>query len=244
MTMAKIVTIDREMISLADQAYGEIKRRIFDFELMPGDRFSETELTEQIEVSRTPLRQALQRLQHEGFVEAIPKVGWLIPPLNFEKFDELYGFRVLLECHAVRALCAAESDRAALDQLARAWQVPVKERLQDPRNVGELDESFHSQIVEFTGNGEMARTYREITERMRIIRRLDFHMSERIAATYDEHATILAAVRKRRADEAQRLLRAHIEQSRIEVRKITLGMLYQARDRSRKAKPRSVRGED
>lgn len=54
--------------------------------------------------------------------------------------------------------------------------------------------------------------------------------------TYDEHAQILAAIQKGREDEAQRLLRVHIEQSRIEVRKITLGMLYQARDGSRTAR--------
>jgi DNA-binding GntR family transcriptional regulator len=225
--------MDAEAISLAERAYEEIKKRIFEFKLMPGDRVSESELAGEIHVSRTPLRQALQRLQHEGFVEAIPKIGWLIPALDFDKFDALYDFRVLIECHAVRALCASDTDRSRLHKLAGAWQGPAKERLQDPRKLGALDEVFHGQIVESTGNAEMMRTYREITERVRIIRRLDFYKTERITVTYDEHAKILAAIQKRRADEAQRLLRAHIEQSRLEVRKITLGMLYQARDRNR-----------
>jgi len=233
--MGKIVAIDKDAISLADQAYAEIKKRIFDFALMPGDRLSESELAQQIAVSRTPLRQALQRLQHEGFVEAIPKVGWLIPPLDFEKFDELYEFRVLIECHAVRALCASDKDRSRLHKLSRVWSVAAKDRIDDPDKVSMLDEAFHGQIVEGTGNRELLRTYREITERMRIVRRLDFYNAERIAATYDEHTKVLAAIQKRRTDEAQRLLRAHIEQSRLEVRKITLGMLYQARTRSRSA---------
>jgi len=202
---------------------------------MPGDRLSESDVAQQINVSRTPLRQALQRLQHEGFVEAIPKVGWLLAPLSFGKFDELYDFRVLIECFAVRELCAAGQERSGLQKLARIWQVPVRERLQDAVKVGGLDELFHWQIVESTANREMLRTYREITERMRIIRRLDFTKPDRIAATYDEHAKILSAIQKRRADEAQRLLRAHIEQSKLEVRKITLDMLYQARNRGRAA---------
>jgi len=231
--MGKIVAINKEAMSLADQAYEEIKKRILDFDFMPGDRLSESDLAQQIDVSRTPLRQALQRLQHEGFVEAIPKVGWLIPPLDFEKFDELYDFRVLIECHAVRALCDSDQDRSRLHRLARVWLVAAKERLQDPERVGMLDEAFHSQIVEGTGNRELLRTYREVTERMRIIRRLDFYNADRITATYDEHGKILAAIQKRRSEEAQRLLRAHIEQSRLEVRKITLGMLYQARNRNR-----------
>lgn len=230
--MAKIVSISKDTVSLADQAYDEIKKRIFDFDLMPGDRLSETDLAQQIDVSRTPLRQALQRLQHEGFVEAIPKVGWLIPRLNFEKFDELYDFRVLIECFAVRCLCSFAKDRSELQGLCKAWQVPVRERLKDHLEVGALDETFHLKMVEFTGNREMLRTYREITERMRIIRRLDFYKPERIAATYDEHGKILSAILKRRADEAQRLLKAHIEHSKIEVRKITFDMLYQARNRN------------
>lgn len=237
--MSKVVNISKageEEGSLAEQAYARIKRRIFDFDLMPGDRLSESELAEQIKVSRTPLRQALQRLQHEGFVEAIPKVGWLIPPLSFEKFDELYDFRVLIECFAVRELCAAAQERSELQKLAKLWQVPVKERLDDALQVGALDEAFHQQIVESTGNREMLRTYREITERMRIIRRLDFIKPDRVSTTYEEHAKILSAIQKRRADEAQRLLRAHIEQSKLEVRKITLDMLYQARNRGRAAR--------
>lgn len=231
--MAKIVNISKDAGSLADQAYDKIKKRIFDFDLMPGDRLSESDLAQQINVSRTPLRQALQRLQHEGFVDAIPKVGWLIPPLSFEKFDELYDFRVLIECFAVRVLCAAAQERSELQKLARVWHVPVRERLQDPVKVGALDESFHWQIVESTANREMLRTYREITERMRIIRRLDFIKPDRVTVTYDEHAKILSAIQKRRADEAQRLLRAHIEHSKLEVRKITLDMLYQASNRGR-----------
>jgi DNA-binding GntR family transcriptional regulator len=234
--MAKIVALDKEAGSLAGHAYDEIKRRIFDFELMPGDRLSESELAHQISISRTPLRQALQRLQHEGFVEAIPKVGWLIPALDFARFDELYEFRVLIECHAAGAVCLADRNDAVLHGLSRAWQVPASERLRDPGKIAALDEAFHGEMVECTGNREMLRTYREITERMRIIRRLDFYQPERIAATYEEHARILAAIQTRRGDEAQRLLRAHIERSRIEVRKITLGVLYQARSRSRAAR--------
>jgi DNA-binding GntR family transcriptional regulator len=230
--MAKVVAINRESVSLADRAYEEIRKRIFAFELMPGDRLSETGLAQKIAVSRTPLRQALQRLQHEGLVEAIPKVGWLIPPLSFENFDELYDFRVLIECHAVRALCGSDRDRTVLRKLARAWHVPVRERLRDSLEVGALDEAFHWTLVECAGNRQMLRTYREITDRMRIIRRLDFFKPGRIEATYDEHGKILTAIQKRRAEEAQRLLRAHIETSKIEVRKITLDMVYQARNRS------------
>jgi DNA-binding GntR family transcriptional regulator len=77
---------------------------------------------------------------------------------------------------------------------------------------------------------EMARIHHDITERLRIIRRIDFTQRNRIEATYDEHAKILRTVIQRRAEDTQRLLKTHIEASKAEVRKITLHMLYEARE--------------
>ena len=75
---------------------------------------------------------------------------------------------------------------------------------------------------EAVGNAEIARVHWDVTERIRIIRRLDFTKLRRVEATYEEHAQIIRALTRRRADEAQRLIRAHIEQSKLEVRHITL----------------------
>lgn len=217
--------------SLADRAYGQIKQLIFDFVLLPGDRFSESDLVDRLQVSRTPLRQALQRLQREGFLLVFPKSGWQVAPLDFEVFDQLYDLRVLLETHAVARLCEAE-ERPVLQSLAEVWLVAEAERHPVQEMVDRLDEGFHSALVRATGNEEMARVHDDITERIRIIRRLDFTKPARVQVTYDEHARIIRAISRRRAEEAQRLLRAHIEQSKLEVRHITLDMLYKARRRA------------
>lgn len=217
-------------ITLAERVYAQIKQLIFDFQLLPGERFSESDLANRVQVSRTPLRQALQRLQREGFLLVFPKSGWQVAPLDFDTFDQLYDLRVLLEAHAVARLCEME-DRPALKDLADTWLVPPGERQTAFVAVDRLDEAFHTALVSATGNHEMVRVHEDITERIRIIRRLDFTKVARVEATYDEHARILRAITRRRADEAQRLLRAHIEQSKLEVRHITLDMLYQARQR-------------
>jgi len=218
------------LTSLADQAYAQVKAMIFDFALLPGDHFFESELAQRVQVSRTPLRQALQRLEREGFLQVFPKLGWQVAPLDFDTFDALYDLRVLIECHAAQRLAAAE-DRPQLKALAETWLAPPAQRVTDGAQVGALDERFHALLVEGSGNREMLRVHREITERIRIIRRLDFTKGARVEATYDEHARILRAITRRRADEAQRLLRAHIEQSKLEVRHITLDMLYRLRRR-------------
>ena len=216
--------------TLAEQAYRVVKQAIFDFQLMPGDRFSEAEVSRSSGVSRTPLRQALQQLQREGFVQVFPKSGWRVAPLDFDVFDQLYDLRVLLECHAAQRLCQME-ERPQLRALAEVWLVPPHERRMAPDDVRALDESFHNELVRASGNAEMARVHQEITERIRIVRRLDFTKRPRVAATYDEHARILRALTRRRAEEATRLLAAHIQQSKLEVRHITLDMIYRARQR-------------
>lgn len=217
--------------TLAERAYADIKQRICDFQLLPGDRFSESDLAQTVQVSRTPLRQALQRLQREGFVQVFPKSGWQVAPLDFEVFDQLYDLRVLLETHAVARLCAME-ERPALADLANIWLVPSTERDGATAPVDVLDEAFHATLVRAAGNLEMVRVHEDITERIRIIRRLDFTQPARVELTYDEHARILRAVTRRRGEEAQRLLRAHVAQSKLEVRHITQDMLHQARQRA------------
>lgn len=228
MTGTAVTAAAPEALSLADQAYAQLKQLIFDFALMPGDRVSETELAQRVAVSRTPLRAALQRLEREGFLKLLPRLGWQVAPLDFDVMDELYDLRTLIECEAARHM-AEHEQRPELRQLADVWLVPAGERLADAAEVGALDERFHALLVQGSGNREMARVHKEITERIRIIRRLDFTKPARIDATYDEHARILRAITRRRADEAQRLLRAHIQQSKLEVRHITLDMLYRAR---------------
>ncbi|MGZ5147541.1 MAG: FCD domain-containing protein, partial [Burkholderiales bacterium] len=91
------------------------------------------------------------------------------------------------------------------------------------------DEAFHQKVVIAAANLEMARIHRDISERIRIIRRLDFRQAERIDATYEEHAEILRNLVHRRVDQTQQLLRAHIEASKAVVRQITLHRLHSAR---------------
>ena len=186
-------------------------------------------------VSRTPVRLGLARLAREGFVLAQPRSGWQARPFDFERFEALYDVRVVLEQAAVERLCAREPMDGAgiLGALADVWLAPPPQRILDGRLVAQLDEAFHCSLVSAAGNAEMAQIHRDVTEKIRIVRRLDFTKDFRVDATYDEHAAILRAVLARRADEAGRLLRSHIGMSKAEVRKITLHMLHEARQAGR-----------
>ncbi|WP_255440408.1 GntR family transcriptional regulator [Caenimonas sedimenti] len=217
--------------SRADEVYEQLKRDVAEFNLVPGDRFTENELSERLGVSRTPVRQALFRLQQEGYVEVLFRSGWRVLPFDFDQFEQLYDLRMVLETTAVQRICADDLrvDQALLAQLAAIWLVPAAERSSDAAQVSKWDEEFHCALVAAAGNNEMARVHRDVTDRIRIIRRLDFTKQMRIDATYDEHAKILKAVQRKRADQAAMLLRAHIETSQAEVRKITLHQVHLAR---------------
>jgi DNA-binding GntR family transcriptional regulator len=215
--------------NLADQVYVQLKAEIHDFSLVPGDRLSEAEVGQRLGVSRTPVREALFRLRNEGFLDVEAKTGWFIKPLDFSKLDELYDLRITLELSSVAKLCAAPDNPPELDALKNIWLVPVAERHTDAAVVGQLDEQFHATLVSAAGNREVSRVHWDVTERIRIVRRLDFSRGDRIDATYAEHGKILRAILQRKTDQAQLLLRSHIEQSKVEVRKITLHTLHEAR---------------
>lgn len=216
--------------NLAERIYARLKEEIFDFHLLPGDRFSENEVAERMAASRTPVREALYRLQREGYVDVLYRSGWQVKPFDFRFFEEIYDLRIIIELAAVRKICEQEISSPLLDDLKRIWLVSPAERLSDASTVSMLDERFHEMLVEAAGNGEMAKIHHGITERIRIIRRLDFTKKPRVEATYIEHGKILRAVLQRRADQAQMLLKSHIEESKAEVRKITLHMLHSARN--------------
>ena len=215
------------MKNLAETVYRQLKSDIFEFRLLPGTRFSENEVARRARVSRTPVREALFRLQREGYLEVHAKSGWSVRGLDFELLDDLYDLRVVLESAAVRKVCQGEP-RRLLAGLEKVWLVGPRQRLTDGARVARLDEDFHRALVESAGNPELSRIHHGITERIRIVRRLDFTHAERVIYTYVEHAQILRAILARRAARAIELLTAHIETSKAEVRKISLHRLHLA----------------
>jgi DNA-binding GntR family transcriptional regulator len=224
--------------SRADEVYEQLKRDVSEFKLVPGDRFTETEISERLGVSRTPVRQALFKLQQEGFVEVLFRSGWRVLPFDFNQFEELYDLRMVLETTAAHRLCdaALKVDNTLLDALAAIWLVSAEQRSSDTVQVAQWDEAFHCALVAAAGNAEMARVHRDVTERIRVIRRLDFTKQPRIDATYEEHAKILKAIQRKRGDQAALLLRTHIQTSQAEVRKITLHQVHLARQLGAKAR--------
>ena len=131
---------------LAERIYLQLKADIFEFRLLPGDRFSESDVAQRMAASRTPVRQALFRLEREGYVEVLFRSGWQVRPFDFAYFEELYDLRIVLEQEAVKRLCEwpAGETPAALAALNRFGQ---KRRVWRTAAVSQHDEQFHQALV-------------------------------------------------------------------------------------------------
>jgi DNA-binding GntR family transcriptional regulator len=225
-------TTSPRAVRLAEIVYQELREDIFAFRLLPGDRFAENDIAERLQVSRTPVREALMRLQSEGLVRGYFRNGWEIVPIDFSRFAALYELREMIELHAIGRLCEAPSGDAAsvvVRQLGLVWRAAPKKRLRDGPAVAAIDEDFHVALVDAAGNPETSAVYRQVTERVRIMRRLDFAYADCIDETYDQHVAILDAVARGDRSGAAATLARHIQESHSVVRQLTIDRLEKVR---------------
>lgn len=227
----------RSPSSRADHVYFSVRDDIFDMRLLPGDRMTEGSIADRFGVSRTPAREALQRLQSDGLMRGYVRGGWEVVPIDFKRFEDLYEMRKLIETFSVTRLFGADGTLSAtalqmLERLDRIWNVPRAQRVRDGREMVALDEAFHEALVLAAGNEELSAAMQRVTDRIRVVRRLDLVYGDCIDDTYNEHIAILAAIRALAADRAVELLGRHIEGSRAEVRTLTSERLQRARTAS------------
>jgi DNA-binding GntR family transcriptional regulator len=215
-------SVDAVKTTIAEEAYAQLKTLIFTFSLPPGERYSESEFTSRLNVSRTPLRLALRMMVRDGLMEFVGgHSAWRVRSLNIPYYEDLYDFRIELEALAMRRL-RRSVNIPDLSSLKRIWIIPQRQRVTDGELVADLDESFHIGLMALCGNKAMLDAFEDLTQRIRVIRRLDFVASKRVRATYEEHADILRELAAGNVEEAERLIIRHIEFSRNEIRKITL----------------------
>ncbi|KAA2213370.1 GntR family transcriptional regulator [Teichococcus oryzae] len=192
----------------ADRVYARIKAMAISYRLRPSERINEVELARQLGVSRTPLREALNRLAAEGFLEATANRGYSVLPLDPKRVLTFYEYRAMLEIGALR-LAAARATDEALCGLAGLAQRTREMAAQDAFAQLTADEAFHTRLVALADNAEMLRSLRSLNERMRFIRWIDLDKGRGEHWT-DEHMAMVEMLRARDAEAAAALMQAHI----------------------------------
>jgi DNA-binding GntR family transcriptional regulator len=234
--------------SRVERIYETLREDIFELRLRPGDRVSEGAVAERFAVSRTPAREAMQRLQSDGLMRSYVRGGWEVAPIDFSRFDDLYEMRELIETYAVRRVCelygqGVLSVMQALETLAASWTSwngPLAAHRSNGQNsqssqsgqvVAALDEAFHFAIVDVVGNAELSAALRRVTDRLRVVRRLGFVDGDGdcIGKMYGEHTALLDAIREARCEDAVALAAQHVRHSQAEICKLAAQRLARAR---------------
>jgi DNA-binding GntR family transcriptional regulator len=206
--------------SLVDEAYAALKQAIRDTVFAPGYQGSEQEIAVRLGMSRTPVHEAIIRLQEDGLVRVLSKRGVLICPLTPQDIREIYEVVIAVESMAAELLAAlSDAARAAVADELEAATAAMDAALarDDLPGWAEADDLFHRLLVERCGNGRLRRIAQTVTDQAHRARMLTLKLRARPAGSAQAHRLISAAVRAGDADEAHRRAREHRVAARDEI---------------------------
>jgi Transcriptional regulators len=191
---------------LSADVHQDLLKRIIKGEIEPGRRLKDSELAEELGVSRTPVREALLRLEREGFISSQKHLGFTVKRLQESEIQELYPLVRLLECSALSSVpppCAAKLERL------RGICEAMRSESEDPLKRIELDSAWHQELIEDNGNRNLMRILADLKS---LVFRYEyaFMQDERLVAeSVAEHEAIALTLGRGDRDGAQRLLGEH-----------------------------------
>ncbi len=195
--------------SLRERIVARLRQAIITGDLPPKSRLIEPELARQLNVSRTPLREAIRQLEAEGFVTTVPRVGCSVSEITPQDAADLYAIRTVIEGLAARQ--AAENPNPAKREALEKILSELASRTADYRQYHEISGRFHDIIVELSGNRRLQGIYHSLAQHVSRMRTLSLAVRGRPEISLRGHRRIAAAILRGRGAEAERAMRAHIE---------------------------------
>lgn len=216
LSTAPATPADDSELSRNEATYNNIKRLILSGQLRPGRKLVHQDLAEMLNVSRTPVREALERLYQEGFVTRLPRRGFYVAEMTSDEARELYDAREALETHALREAFArgplSEQVLQELTGLVGRYHELLQLRVVKERVV--IDVNFHLHLASQAGNRYLVRLLMQTFERLTLKRRVEGYRSDRGAQASHEHKELLAALTANDLPAAEAALRSHIRAAR------------------------------
>lgn len=194
--------------SVREAAYGHLRESILGGLLLPGSRISEPNVAEQLGISRTPVREALQRLSQEGLIELTPAKGARVRMLERDEVREIYDVRALLEAEAAQ-LAAQKATASELEQLetliATLNQLPQNHYAEQMK----VDFDFHTALVEASHNRTLARLYQDLRSSLALVR-ANLQTLSQHPKTQQQHQKILSCLQQRQPEQSAQAVREHV----------------------------------
>jgi DNA-binding GntR family transcriptional regulator len=206
--------------SLHDEVASRLRERIFAGELVPGSFLDEVRLAEELEISRTPLREALKVLTAEGLVRHEPRRGCFVAEVTEQDLDEIFPVIALLEgrCAHEAAVRASDADLAALeilhDKLAR------HARAKRINEYYETNFAIHEAIILLADNRWLAQVIGDLRKIVKLARLQQLHAPGRLDQSLSEHLAVFAALKARDAEGAEAAMRTHLTRQRVALREV------------------------
>jgi DNA-binding GntR family transcriptional regulator len=201
-----------------DRAYDYAKAKILDGEIRGGELITEGDVAERVGVSRTPVREAFLRLQHEGLLRLYPKRGALVVPVSAAEVEDVLETRLLVECFAIEKVGRATPDFcAALERAVEKQKRHAKRG--DAAAFVDADREFHRHFVAELGNEILLDLHDSLRDRQRRMGLVAIAAQrERVQQIISEHVGLISAVGRGDTGEACALLEKHLEGTRALLR--------------------------
>lgn len=205
----------RKTLSLTEQAYNSIKDKIIKCRILPGSDISESEICEELGMSRTPVREALLRLQQENFITIFPRKGIIVSPITVKDIHEVYQIREMVEVYTATNSCKNMSIDCLMEFKEKFSKIKFIPNTPDAMKYFDLDIQFHKYIVQSSKNDYliefMSRIY-DLDSRIRIMSTLEIGDIE--TRSKPEHFAIIDALIERDIKKIEKSILEHLRTSR------------------------------
>ncbi|NLJ99809.1 MAG: GntR family transcriptional regulator [Clostridia bacterium] len=200
---------------LRDVVFETLREAIIDGKLKPGERLMEVQLAEDMGVSRTPIREAIRKLELEGFVIMVPRKGAYVSEISKKDIADVFEIRAALESLAA-GLAAERITEEELEELQQfLLKVTVNAELGDLEKVVDSDTEFHDLIYQASRNSYLVQIIYNLRERIQRFRSTSLSYPGRIKQTLDEHGKLMEAISGRDIIQARLLAQKHIENAEV-----------------------------
>jgi DNA-binding GntR family transcriptional regulator len=203
--------------SIRQKIYRHLREQLLNGEIPPRQHLVEAKIAKEIGTSRTPIREALHSLELEGLIESIPRVGYVVKPINEDEVEEICEIRAAIE--GVGARWAMEkAPQKLIEDLKKNISISEERAAQgDPKVFVELDAQFHEIIAGLSGSRRLQELGQTLRRHMLRYRIQSIYLMENVLRAIEGHKGILEAIEKGNLEEVNRAIKYHLEQSKRDI---------------------------
>jgi DNA-binding GntR family transcriptional regulator len=196
--------------SLGQHVFENLKQAIIRGDVAPGDRLVESQIAEVLDISRTPVREAIHKLEREGLLKKLPKGGFAVENLTREDIEETFGIRCALESYAARlaALNHQEEDLKLLEDKVKEFEISLAR--DEMEELPRINTEFHNLFYALSRSPKLIKLIGDLRDQIFRYRKILLKMDNMAKTSNRDHRKMLAAIRQRDVAQVEKLVKEHI----------------------------------